>query len=50
MEGLKQRCIKLGVPEPEMAVVNNCCTVRNQLYNMMPDLTVVLDVYHFIVR
>ena len=50
MEGLKQRCIKLGIPESEMAVVDNCCTVRNQLNSVMPNLKVVLDVYHFVMR
>jgi hypothetical protein len=50
LEGLKRRCIALGVPEPEMAVVDNCCSVHNQLTNSMPDLQVVLDVYHFLMR
>ena len=50
LEGLKSRCIVLGVPEPEMAVVDNCCSVRNQLTKAMPDLQVVLDFYHFLMR
>jgi hypothetical protein len=47
---LKRRCIALGVPEPEMAVVDNCCAVRNKLQKAMPDLQVVLDFYHFLMR
>jgi hypothetical protein len=50
LEGLKQRCIKLDVPKSEMAVVDNCCMVCNQINNVMLDLKVVLNVYHFIVR
>ena len=50
LDGLKRRCIALGVPEPEMAVVDNCCAVRNQLQKAMPDLQVVLDFYHFLMR
>jgi hypothetical protein len=50
LEGLKRRCIALGVPEPEMVVVNNCCAVHNQLQKAMPDLQVVLDFYYFLMR
>lgn len=47
LEGLNKRYAQLDVPCPELAVVDNCCTVRNHLVAAMPDLCVVLDVFHF---
>lgn len=35
---------------PIIAVVDNCCDVRNFLVRGIPDLEVVLDVYHFMMR
>jgi hypothetical protein len=48
LEGIKHRCVELGVPVPEMVVVDNCCQVRSQLTKAMPDIRVVLDVHHFL--
>lgn len=50
LDGLKKRCVLLGVSEPELAVVDNCCQVRGHLNKSMPNLEVVLDVYHFLMR
>ena len=33
-----------------MVVVDNCCQVRSQLTKAMPDIRVVLDVHHFLMR
>jgi len=35
---------------PEILVVDNCCQVRRQVCEVMPDILVVLDVYHFLMR
>jgi hypothetical protein len=50
LEGIKHRCFELDIPVPEMVVVDNCCQVRSQLTKAMPDIRVVLDVHHFLMR
>lgn len=50
LEGIKRRCAELGIPLPEMMVVDNCCQVRGHLTKVMPDMHIVLDVYHFLMR
>jgi hypothetical protein len=50
LEGYKRRCELLRVPYPEMAIVDNCCHVRNAITRVLPDTHVVLDVYHFLMR
>lgn len=41
------RCKLLNVPPAEIAVVNNCCQIRSSMKRSLPDVAVVLDVYHF---
>jgi hypothetical protein len=50
LDSIKEHCLKLGVPLPEMAVVDNCCSVQNFLVRSIVGLEVVLDVYHFMMR
>jgi len=50
LEGIKKRCLELGVPLPDLVVVDNCCNVRNTVAKVLPDAHVVLDVFHFIKR
>jgi hypothetical protein len=50
LDGLNKRCTLLGIPPPGLAVVDNCCTVRNHLQKANPRLEVVLDVFHFLMR
>lgn len=33
-----------------MVVVDNCCHVRNFIVKAMPEICVLLDVYHFLMR
>ena len=47
LEGLVRRCEELGVAAPVMAVVDNCCHVRNAMTPVLALLRIVLDVYHF---
>jgi hypothetical protein len=50
LEGIKRRC-SVGERElPEILVVDNCCQVRRQVCEVMPEILVVLDVYHFLMR
>jgi hypothetical protein len=50
LEGIKWCCIELGIPVPEIVVVDNCCQVCSHLTKAMPDIHIVLDVYHFLMR
>ncbi|KZP11522.1 hypothetical protein FIBSPDRAFT_756586, partial [Athelia psychrophila] len=50
LKGIKTRLDILGVPLPEMVVVDNCCQVRARILRALPDVQVVLDVYHFMMR
>lgn len=40
----------MGVALPIIAIVDNCCSVREYLLRGIPDIEVVLDVYHFMMR
>ncbi|THH00509.1 hypothetical protein EW026_g2025 [Hermanssonia centrifuga] len=46
-QGLSKRCEILGIPEPEQAVADNCCSVRNAISHALPQTDVSLDVWHF---
>ncbi|KAH9939540.1 hypothetical protein B0H21DRAFT_698307, partial [Amylocystis lapponica] len=50
LTGLKNRNILLDVADPEMVVVDNCCHVRSAIVKAFPDIKVVLDVWHFMMR
>ncbi|KAJ7615765.1 hypothetical protein DFH06DRAFT_1365836 [Mycena polygramma] len=50
IEGFKRRVELLGVKLPEMVTVDNCCTVGNKIRSVVPDIKVLLDVYHFMMR
>ncbi|KAJ7079416.1 hypothetical protein B0H15DRAFT_914092 [Mycena belliarum] len=48
--GIKRRCEALGLPLPEMIVVDNCCQVEKEIHKALPDIQVCLDIYHFMMR
>ncbi|KAM6489712.1 hypothetical protein JOM56_014735, partial [Amanita muscaria] len=48
--GIQKRCNALGVQDPEMVVVDNCCHVRHAVERALPNASTVLDVWHFIMR
>lgn len=50
LTGLKRRFALLGVADPEMAIVDNCCHVKNAIRRVFPDISVLLDVWHFMMR
>ncbi|KAH9931192.1 hypothetical protein B0H21DRAFT_699867, partial [Amylocystis lapponica] len=50
LTGLKHRNILLDVADPEMAVADNCCHVRSAIVKAFPEIKVVLDVWHFMMR
>ncbi|KAH9952137.1 hypothetical protein B0H21DRAFT_684053 [Amylocystis lapponica] len=50
LTGLKRRNVLLDVADPEMVVVDNCCHVRSAIVKAFPDIKVVLDVWHFMMR
>lgn len=50
LEGFKRRCEEIGVPLPEMVIVDNCCHVRSSIVKALPEVDVVLDVWHFLAR
>ncbi|KAF8580074.1 hypothetical protein K439DRAFT_1648290 [Ramaria rubella] len=50
LEGLKSRYCELSIHFPEMAVVDNCCHVHAPCVATFPEIKVVLDVYHFLMR
>lgn len=50
LEGIRLRHAILDALLPIMAVVDNCCEVRKFLVRGIPDLEVILDVYHFMMR
>ena len=37
LRGLKRRFALLGIPEPEIATVDNCCHVKNAYLNVFPE-------------
>ena len=47
LEGLVRRCKIMGVAAPLIAVLDNCCHVRNAMTPILAFLCIVLDVYHF---
>ncbi|TFY79755.1 hypothetical protein EWM64_g4258 [Hericium alpestre] len=50
LDGLKNRHLVLERPLPEIATADNCCHVRNAILCVFPEIHVVLDVYHFLMR
>ncbi|RDX39514.1 hypothetical protein OH76DRAFT_1324060, partial [Lentinus brumalis] len=50
LEGVSRRLYLLEFAQPEMAVADNCCHVRAAIRKVFPDIAVVLDVWHFIMR
>ncbi|GBE82885.1 hypothetical protein SCP_0412720 [Sparassis crispa] len=50
LAGLKRRGELLQVPDPVLAVVDNCCHVRKSIKKALPEIDVVLDVWHFVGR
>jgi hypothetical protein len=50
LAGIRRRFDELGIPFPDMIVVDNCCHVRGEIRKSFPDIAVVLDVYHFLMR
>ncbi|KAA1480032.1 hypothetical protein DENSPDRAFT_905230, partial [Dentipellis sp. KUC8613] len=50
LKGLKDRFEALSVAEPEMAIVDNCCQVRQAIEDIFPEIVVLLDVWHFMMR
>ncbi|KAF9012175.1 hypothetical protein BDZ89DRAFT_963654, partial [Hymenopellis radicata] len=50
LRGLAARCKTLGVPLPEMCIIDNCCTARGTLQGALPSLLVFNDIWHIIAR
>ncbi len=50
LEGVARRLHLLDFAQPEMATADNCCHVRAAIRKVFPDIDVVLDVWHFIMR
>ncbi|KAG8916364.1 hypothetical protein FRC01_003198, partial [Tulasnella sp. 417] len=50
LRDLRERFTVLRVPPPCQVVVDNCCTVRNKVQEILPEAAVGLDVYHYSVR
>jgi hypothetical protein len=47
LEGYADRCKILEIAPAKTAVVDNCCHVRSKIKKALPDINVVLDVWHF---
>ncbi|OBZ70680.1 hypothetical protein A0H81_09184 [Grifola frondosa] len=50
LSGLKRRNALLDMLHLDMTVVDNCCHVRNAIQQEFPEISVVLDVWHFMMR
>ncbi|GBE84639.1 hypothetical protein SCP_0606180 [Sparassis crispa] len=50
LAGLRQHGELLQVPDPMLAVVDNCCHVRKSIKKALPEIDVMLDVWHFVGR
>ncbi|TFK89020.1 hypothetical protein K466DRAFT_487711, partial [Polyporus arcularius HHB13444] len=50
LHGLRRRFEVLQTADPEIAVADNCCHIRNAILKVFPNITVVLDVWHFMMR
>ncbi|KAF9540596.1 hypothetical protein CPC08DRAFT_650852, partial [Agrocybe pediades] len=50
LEQYSKRCETLGADLPVLVVVDNCCQVRRSIAEAIPNVLVVLDVYHFMMR
>ncbi|KAJ3747521.1 hypothetical protein DFH05DRAFT_1392608, partial [Lentinula detonsa] len=47
---IRGRYQELGVPDPEMIIVDNCCHVRQRITKVFPNTHIGLDIYHFMKR
>jgi len=50
LDGIAKQCKELGVLPPEMLVVDNCCHIWGNVTQAMPQICVLLDVYHFMMK
>ncbi|KAG8938303.1 hypothetical protein FRC04_009122 [Tulasnella sp. 424] len=50
LRDLCKRFDALGAPYPRQVIVDNCCTVRNKVQEVIPHTEVGLDVYHYSIR
>ncbi len=50
LKGTSNRFRLLGVADPELAVVDNCCQIKNAILAAFPHILVVLDLWHFMMR
>ncbi|TFK92385.1 hypothetical protein K466DRAFT_480676, partial [Polyporus arcularius HHB13444] len=50
LQGVGRRLLLLGMAEPEIVVVDNCCHVKAAILKVFPNIAVVLDVWHFVQR
>lgn len=50
LRDLRERFKELGAPPPSQVVVDNCCTVRNKVQEVLPEAAVGQDVFHYCVR
>ncbi|PIL30528.1 hypothetical protein GSI_07228 [Ganoderma sinense ZZ0214-1] len=50
LSGLSTRLHCLELPPPEIMTADNCCQVRNTALKVFPDISVVQDVWHFLMR
>ena len=48
--GVKHCHVALGVPMPEMIIMDNCCQVCRVVESALPEMDCILDVRHFIAR
>ncbi|KAI0698413.1 hypothetical protein C8T65DRAFT_581918, partial [Cerioporus squamosus] len=50
LDGIRRRLEMLDIASPEIAVADNCCHVKAAIRKVFPDIDVVLDVWHFVMR
>ena len=50
LSGLSHRLVCLGLPPPEILMADNCCQVRNSMQKVFPNIDVMQDVWHFLMR
>ncbi|PIL31911.1 hypothetical protein GSI_06615 [Ganoderma sinense ZZ0214-1] len=50
LSGLSTRLSCLELPSPEIMTSDNCCQIRNTALSVFPDIQVVQDVWHLLMR
>ncbi len=50
LRGLSDRFNCLELPPPEIMTADNCCQIRNTALKVFPNINVVQDVWHFLMR